>query len=431
MNKRTAILIACVAGLTGLAAGGTGMWLHGRSHGHQHATTEKPAPRSLYQCPMHPSVTSDHPGDCPICGMKLVKVEATESGPAPTLAAKEGGSVSVPGLSRVGIDPARRQFIGLRTTPVRRGPVAETWRTVGRVQIDPTRVHKTNVKVDGFIERIFVDFVGQPVRKGQPLFSLYSPDLLATQKELLLAAKTRDALASAGPLAGTGDELVAAARRKLLLADVSPDEIDRLQRTGEPRKSVVFVAPVAGTVTAKNVVQGASVRVGDAPYEITDLGQVWVMADAYESDLGRVHKGMGAALTLPALPNRIFRGRVDFVDPVFDPQSRTAKLRIQMKNPKGELRPEMYGDVVLEGTPHQGLLVPADAVLQSGTRNVVFVALGAGKLEPREVKLGQRSGAELEIASGVNEGDQVATRAAFLVDSESQLRASLNAIGGQ
>jgi Cu(I)/Ag(I) efflux system membrane fusion protein len=418
MNKRIALFIAGVAGAAGLAAGGTGMWLLGKSH--EHATTERPAAKPLYQCPMHPSVTSDHPGDCPICGMKLVKLEAKESGPAP-----------VSGLSEISIDPSRQQFIGLHTAAVRRGPVAESWRTVGRVQIDPTRVHKTNVKVDGFIERIFVDFVGQPVRKGQPLFSLYSPDLLATQKELLLAAKTRNALASGGTLGGSGDDLVAAARRKLLLDDVPPEEIERLQRTGEPQKSVVFVAPVAGTVTAKNVVQGASVRVGDAPYEITDLDQVWVMADAYESDLGRVHKGMAATLTLPALPNRIFRGHVDFVDPVLDPQSRTAKLRIQMKNPKGELRPEMYGDVVLDGKPHQGLLLPADAVLQSGTRNVVFLALGEGKLQPREVKLGQRSGDDLEITSGLNEGDRVATRAAFLLDSESQLRASLNAIGGQ
>ena len=418
MNKSTALFIACAAGTAGLAAGGTGMWFLGRAH--QHATTEKPAVKSIYQCPMHPGVTSDHPGECPICGMKLVEVGARQSAPA-----------TVSGLTEIGIDPSRQQYIGLHTATVRRASVAESWRTVGRVQIDPTRVHKTNVKVDGFIERIFVDFVGQPVRKGQPLFSLYSPDLLATQKELLLAAKTRDALASGGPLVGSGDDLVAAARRKLLLDDVPPDAVERLQRTGEPQKSLVFVAPVSGTVTAKNVVQGASVRVGDAPYEITDLGQVWIMADAYESDLGRVHKDMTATLTLPALPNRIFRGHVDFVDPVLDPQSRTAKLRIQMKNPKGELRPEMYGDVMLEGKPHQGLLVPADSVLQSGTRNVVFVALGGGKLQPREVKLGQRSGDDLEIMSGLNEGDKVATRAAFLLDSESQLRASLNTIGGQ
>jgi Cu(I)/Ag(I) efflux system membrane fusion protein len=426
MNTRTPLLIACLAGTAGLAVGGTGMWLVGRF---QLPPTEKPTAHPLYQCPMHPGVTSDHPGDCPICGMKLILVAAKKSSPGEEVAAKQAAPVE--GLSEVSIDTTRQQFIGLRTTRVRRGPVAETWRTVGRVQIDPTRVHKTNVKVDGFIERIFVDFVGQPVRKGQPLFSLYSPDLLATQKELLLAARTKDALSSGGPLAGTGDDLMAAAQRKLLLADVPQEEIERLQRTGEPQKSLVLVAPVSGTVTAKNVVQGASLRVGDAAYEITDLGQVWVMADAYESDLGRVHKGMTATLTLAALPNRIFHGKVDFVDPVLDPQSRTAKLRIQMKNPKGELRPEMYGDVVLEGKPHQGLLLPADAVLQSGTRNVVFVAQGQGKLQPREVKLGQRSGDEVEIASGLNEGDQVATRAAFLVDSESQLRASLNAIGGQ
>jgi Cu(I)/Ag(I) efflux system membrane fusion protein len=247
----------------------------------------------------------------------------------------------------------------------------------------------------------------------------------------LLALQTRDALAKAGGAADDGDAMVAAARRRLELWDVSAAELDRLERTRKPSKNLTVLSPIAGVVTAKNVVQGARVTPGEAPYEITDLGEVWVMADAYESDVGRIRPGLKASLTLPAYPNRTFAGKVSFVDPLLDPTTRTLKVHIHFMNPTRELKPAMFGQVTLEGLARAGLRIPADAVIRSGTQDVVFVALGEGRFAPRVVKLGERSGDQVEVQSGLEAGQEVVTRANFLVDSESQLRASLAALGGK
>ena len=447
----------------GLAAGGTAVWWFMRGDEEPPATAGAPDQKPLYQCPMHPSITSDHPGDCPICGMKLVEVKPDQSAPggtgkivfyrspmdpkqtSPTPRKDEMGMDYVPvyedevtaaggpqveGLATVTIDPMRQQLIGLRTAPVTRGSVAGSWRTVGRVEVDPTGVRKTNVKVEGYIERMYVDFVGRQVRKGEPLFSIYSPSLLATENEYVLALQTKDAL-DKGALADSGDSLVASARRKLELWDVPAKEIERLEQTRQPSKSLTFLSPIAGVVTAKNVVEGARVNPGDTPYEITDLGMVWVMADAYETDLARVHVGMPATLTVQAYPNQPFQGNVEFIDPLLDPKTRTAKVHVHFPNPTGVLKPEMFGNIVLEGTKREGLRIPADAVIRSGTEDVVFLALGNGKFAPRQVELGAKSGDQIEVVGGLTEGQEVVLRANFLVDSESQLRSSLSAIGGK
>ena len=458
------LVLALVLVVVGIALGVGATWLAMHKPGVGHESTSASVEKPLYQCPMHPTITSDHPGECPICGMKLVEVKgqakaAAEAGTAshkilfyrspmnpsqtsPTPRKDEmgmdyvpvyqdeaqGGGPSVDGLATVTIDPARQQLIGLQVATVARGSVSGSWRTVGRVEVDPTRVRKTNVKVEGYIERLFVDFVGRPVRRGQPLFSLYSPSLLAAENEYVLALQTRDALARAGSTDSNGTSLVDGSRRKLALWDVPVEEIRRLEQTRTPSKALTFYSPVSGVVTAKNVVQGASVNAGDTPYEITDLGEVWVMADAYEGDLASVHVGMPAILTLKAYPGRNFRGTVAFIDPLLDPATRTAKVHMHFPNPGMELKPEMYGDVVLEGRDRKGLRIPADAVIRAGTKDVVFVALGEGKFSPREVQLGARNGSEVEVRSGLEAGQQVVTRANFLVDSESQLRASLAAM---
>ena len=423
------------------------------------ASAEKP----LYQCPMHPTITADHPGDCPICGMKLVEVKGAANAPiageggrkivfyrspmnpsqtSPTPRKDEmgmdyvpvfqdevqGGAGSVDGLATVTIDPARQQLIGLQVAPVTRGLISGSWRTVGRVEVDPTRVRKTNIKVEGYIERLFVDFVGRPVRRGQPLFSLYSPSLLAAENEYVLALQTREALDKAGATDNSGETLVEGSRRKLELWDVPDEEIQRLEQTRTPSRALTFLSPISGVVTAKTVVQGSSVNVGDTPFEITDLTEVWVMADAYEGDLASVHVGMPASLTLKSYPGRTFRGNVTFIDPLLDPATRTAKVHMHFPNPGLELKPEMYGDVVLEGSDRKGLRIQADAVIRAGTKDIVFLALGDGKFAPREVQLGARNGGEVEVRSGLEAGEQVVTRANFLVDSESRLRASLAAM---
>lgn len=445
----------------GVAAGAGGFYALSRGYDHGGAAVEggEATKKPLYRCPMHPSITADHPSDCPICGMKLVEVKAGVTGeraiafyrspmdakqtsPAPRkdemgmdyLPVYEdelkGGGSAVEGLATVQIDPARQQLIGLRIAPATVGPVGGAWRTVGRVAIDETRVHHVNVKVEGFVERIFVDFVGKPVHKGEPLFAFYSPELVSLQNEYLLALKLRRDLGT-GALAASGDDLVQSARERLELWDVPDSVLEELTRTGKPKKALTLVSPISGVVTKKDVVQGHKLSAGDMPYEITDLSAVWVLADIYESDLAKTNVGMPATLSLEAFPNQVFTGRVAFIDPVLDPKTRTVKVRLAFANPGGKLRPEMFGDVTLREAAREGLRIPADAVIDSGTKKVVFVSLGDGKFQPRELKLGATDGDQVEVVSGLEPGDQVVVRANFLVDSESRLKASLATIRDQ
>ena len=350
-------------------------------------------------------------------GMDYLPVYADEAG---------GAAPSVSGLATLEIDPDRQQLIGLRTAEVTLGPVGGAWRTVGRVAVDETRVKHINLKVPGFVERIYVDFIGKKVRKGDPLFSLYSPDLLSAQEEYLLALKTKGALSKVGGAAATdGDALVSAARRKLALWDVPDSEVERVAKTGEPTKTLTFYSPVTGVVTKKDVVEGMKLDAGAMPYEIVNLASVWVLVDVYETELRFVRENMAGTLKLTAFPDREFKGRVVFIDPLLDPATRTVKARLTFPNPTGELRPEMFGEVVLHAAPHDGLRIPQDAVIDSGTEKVVFVATGKGKFEPRKVKLGAGDGAYVEVIAGLEAGARVVTRANFLIDSESRLRASL------
>lgn len=381
---------------------------------HDHGAASATAPKQqMYQCPMHPQILQDHPGTCPICGMDLVPMDGSGTAAA-----------SVEDHATVTIDPERQQLIGLRTGKVAEGTVSGALRALGRVVVDETRVRKVNVKVEGFVEKLFVDFVGKPVAKGQPLFSLYSPEFVSAQREYLLALQTQKAL-SGGSLQGSGGELLASARRRLALWDVPKETLDQLEQTGELQKALTLFSPIAGVVTVKNVMEGARVTPADILFEITDLSRVWVQVDVYEAELSRAKVGMPAELTTQASPGKTFKGRIAFVDAVMDPKTRTARARVEFQNPKGELRPEMFGDVVVQGQGRKGLLVPLDAVLDAGTTKVVFVALGHGKFEPREVSTGTTLGEQVEIRSGLQAGEAVVVRANFLVDSESRLKAAL------
>jgi Cu(I)/Ag(I) efflux system membrane fusion protein len=285
--------------------------------------------------------------------------------------------------------------------------------------------------VSGFAEQVFVEYIGKRVTRGEPLFTIYSPELLSVQQEYLLALRTRTALAPGGVAGDSGQDLVDSARERLKLWDIPDAEIARLERTGKATKTLTIYSPMSGVVTKKDLVMGHRLNEGDMPYEITDLSSVWVLADAYESDLARLRLGMTALLALPAFPSHAFKGKVIFIDPILDPKTRTAKVRIEFPNPTGELRPEMFGEVVMHAAPRQGLRIPVDAVIDSGGTKVVFVAMGEGKFQPREVKLGVVSADAAEVLSGLQAGDQVVTRANFLIDSESRLRASLSVMGGK
>jgi Cu(I)/Ag(I) efflux system membrane fusion protein len=463
-----AALAATLAAGLALGLGGGFAVLGGRvgGHGEEEATARPAAAKPRYTCPMHPTIVSDHPGDCPICGMKLVLAQAEgaptgaarpqrkiafyrsptdpgQTSPVPRKdaegyaytpvyeddAAAEGGTPE--GLAAVHIDPQRQQLIGLRTARATRGPVGGSWRTVGRVAVDQTRVHHVNVKVAGFAEQVFVDYVGKTVTAGEPLFTIYSPELLSVQEEYLLALRTRKALGDGGAVGAAGEDLVRSARERLRLWDIPDSEVERLEQTGRPQKTLTLHAPMTGVVTKKDVVMGHRLQEGDMPYEITDLRQVWVLADAYESDLARLKLGMVATLSLQAFPNRAFKGKVIFIDPLLDPKTRTAKVRLAFPNRTGELRPEMYGEVTLQAPAREGLRIPGDAVIDSGTKKVVFLALPDGKFQPRELRLGATGPDYVEVLSGLEAGDRVVTRANFLIDSESRLRASLSAMGSK
>jgi Cu(I)/Ag(I) efflux system membrane fusion protein len=412
--------------LLGIASGGGAAWFLRRPAPGADGAAAKAEAKTVYTCPMHPTIVSDHPGDCPICGMALVKVEPGAGG-----GHAHGGAAMPEGLTTVTIDPQRQQLIGLRTTEVTRGPVGASWRTVGKVAVDETNVHHVNIKVGGFVDTVYVDYVGRPVKRGERLFSIYSPDLLSVQQEYLLALRTRKALAQGGVATGAGDDLVDAARERLRLWDIPEAEVERLEKSGKPVKNLTLYSPMTGVVTKKDIVMGHRLNEGDMPYEITDLSRVWVLADAYETDLSRIRIGMPATLSLQAFPGKTFMGKVIFIDPILDAKTRTAKVRLEFANPKAELKPEMFGEVTLQTEAREGLRIPADAVIDSGAQKVVFVALGEGKLQPREVEVGPVTGDQVEVLSGLEEGDKVVTRANFLVDSESRLRASLANMGGK
>ena len=426
-----AAALAATALASAVLGGGA---VHLLAHRHEATDTHAPAAADTntsaasqqaatrYQCPMHPSIVQDHPGKCPICGMDLMPMTPVSA------AGSEPGTPAVEGLAPITIDPARQQLIGLRTAPVTEGKVGGTWRTSGRVVMDETRVRRVTVKVPAFVERVYVDFTGKAVKKGEPLFSVYSPELLAAQEEYLLALRTRQALSQTGGMASDGDALVAAARRKLQLWDVPEATLERLARTGEASRTLTLVSPISGVITKKDVVEGARLEIGATPYEVVDLSRVWLLADVYESELRHVKVGMIATLQLKAFPNRVFAGKVAFIAPVLDPATRTIKVRLEFPNPDGDLRPEMFGEVMLRGTTREGLKIPSDAVVPTGTLQVVFVALGEGRFQPREVRLGESDGTSVEVTSGLKAGDQVVTGANFLIDSESRMRASLAAL---
>jgi len=435
----------------GLIAGIGGTLLLGHRHEHPAPTA---ATKQMYQCPMHPQIIMDHEGDCPICGMKLVAMEGGapkgkgrvvfyRSPMNPSLTSQvpmkdemgmdyvpvhegelQGEGSGTESQAAVTIDPERQQLIGLRTEKVVEGSIGGEIRAAGRVAVDETRVRRVNVKVEGFVEKLFVDFTGKPVAKGAPLFTLYSPEFVSAQREYLLALKTQQALAG-GTLQNSGGDLLEAARRRLTLWDVPKEAIEQLEKTGEAQRALTLRSPISGVVTVKNVVEGARITPADTPFEITDLSRVWVLVDVYETELGRAQVGMSADLTIPTFPGKTFRGRVAFVDPLMDPKTRTAKLRLEFPNPGGDLKPEMFGEVLLKGQGHKGLVIPLDAVLDAGTSKVAFVALGNGKFEPREVTTGVTANDRVEIRSGLQAGEEVVVRANFLVDSESRLKAAL------
>ncbi len=329
----------------------------------------------------------------------------------------------------VTIDPRRQQLIGVKTVAVTHAPMSQTVRTVGVVRFDETRQADVNLRVEGWIRDLCVDYTGQQIQKGQPLFTLYSPELLNTAQEYLLALKTRDQVQTSviADARERADQLVASARQRLALWELPAEEIRALEEKRQAPELVTFRSPVAGVVVEKQALKGLHVMPGQSLYRVADLSVVWVEADLYERELSAVRVGAPATVTVDAYPGQRFTGRVIYVYPYLDEKTRTNRARFEFANHRGRLKPGMYATVELQGAGGTAFTVPTNAVLDSGQEQVVFVAQGEGMFEPRKVKVGRRAGDAIEILEGLKEGEQVATGATFFLDSESQLRASLQA----
>ena len=327
------------------------------------------------------------------------------------------------------LDLRRQQLIGVRTALVERGMATRMVRTVGAVRYDETRLTDVNLKVGGWIRELYVDYTGRAVQVGDPLFTLYSPELLTTMQEYLLAMRTREQVdQSQIPDAREyADRLVAAARQRIELWDLPADQLEALDASGEAQTAVTFRSPAGGYVIEKHAVEGMYVEPGETLYQIADLSSVWVEADVYEQEMAVVREGLAATVTLDAYPGEQVTGRIVYLYPFVEPNTRTVRVRFEVPNPAGRLRPGMYANVVLEAPVGLSTTIPTNALLDSGSRQLVFVAEGSGYFQPRDVRAGQRLGEQVQILAGLDEGERVATNAAFFLDSESQLRASVQA----
>jgi RND family efflux transporter MFP subunit len=462
--KPRAWIVVIVAGFALAVAAGAGCG----GKGEKSATATKAA---KYYCPMHPTYVSDRHGDCPICNMKLVPVGDEKAAAEHVEAAEPSGSAGerkilfyrnpmnpdvtspVPMKDEMGMDyvpvysdevssapgdiegyatltltPEKIRLAGVQTASAERGGASRIVRTVGTVTADETRVRRVTTKISGYVEKLYVNFTGQEVRRGQPVLSIYSPELLASQEELLRAkeAAARAAVSSDPEARRRGEDLLDAARRRLALFDVPESFVSEVEAGGVPRREVTLLAPVSGYITAKETYEGAQVEPGMPLYTVTDLSRVWIEAQVYEYEAPSVRVGQQAALTLPYDPSARFEGQVSYINPYLEPESRTLTVRFEFANPGIALKPGMFVNVDLEVPGGEGVTVPSDAVLDTGIRQIVFVEQGGGVFQPRQVSVGSRSAGRAQILSGVAEGERVVVRANFLLDSESRMRAGIS-----
>jgi membrane fusion protein, copper/silver efflux system len=368
-----------------------------------------------YQDPMHPWYHSDKPGIAPDCGMKLVPVYASDL-PGTSLA--PGG---------VEISPARQQLMGVTTVPAEYLTLDQTIRTPGQVAIDETRLVSVHIRTTGWIQKVFVDYTFQHVSKGDPLFTIYCPDVFAAEQEYLLALKAQGelSLSSIPAVASAGTSLLQAARRRLELLDLTDAQIRELEQTGKPTREITVYSPATGHVVERKAFPNQYVTPDTELYKLEDHHEVWVIADVYEPQVPFVELGQEAVLTADSLPGKMLIGHVNFIPPHIMEDTRTLPVRLEVPNPNLELKPGMFVTVELHRGLGRRLTVPVDAVLDSGTHQRVFVARGKGVFEPRAVTVGARSGDYAVILGGLRAGEQVVTRANFLIDSESNLRESV------
>jgi len=429
---KTSNIILALALLTGVGAGG--YFLGVRSHtvssdtavagaasqaGAVAGTVKKPK-LLYYRNPMGLADTSPTPKKDPM-GMDYIPVYEGED---------EGGA-DKGSPNQIRISTEKIQKLGVRTEAAAMRALGKTVRAAGRVEPDERRIHAVSPKFEGYVERLHVNVTGQPVAKGQPLFEVYSPELVSAQREYAIAAQGVQAMNAAGAEAQGGmKQLAESSLARLRNWDLSPEQIAALVKTGEARRTVTFRSPASGVVTEKKALQGMRFMPGEMLYQVTDLSSVWVLADVFEQDIGLVKTGAKATVKINAYPDKTFEGRITYVYPTLKAETRTVPVRVELANPGQLLKPAMFAQVELPvGAKAPVLAVPDSAVIDSGTRRIVLVQLKEGRFEPREVKLGAHSENYVEVREGVKEGEQVVVSANFLIDAESNLKAAIGGLG--
>jgi RND family efflux transporter MFP subunit len=368
-----------------------------------------------WAAPMDPTYIRNQPGKSPM-GMDLVPVY------------EEEGEDKEP-ASTIRIDPVTIQNMGVRLARVKRKQLVKYIRTFGNITYDERRIYTVNTKFNGWIEKLYVNFVGETVKKGQPLFDIYSPELVTAQEEYLLALQhNKNLKESSYPGIREGAQrLLDASYTRLKYWDLSDKQIKKIENTGNVQKTLTIYSPARGVVINKNAFQGHYVKAGEHQYEIADLSKVWVDVDIYEYELPWIRNGMPAKMELSYIPGKIFAGKVLYVYPFLTAKTRTARLRLEFPNPDFQLKPNMYANVELASAiAKDSLVIPQEAVIDSGIRKIVFVVLGKGKFQPREVKLGiEGNDNEFQVLEGLKENEQIVISAQFMLDSESRLREAI------
>ena len=405
-----------------------GGYLAGLSHiGHDHGPGGEPAAgqevKQQWTCGMHPFIIRDEPGLCPICQMELTPVKAGTAGNSGVLPAAGGAAAD-----EIAVDPVTVQNMGVRTEVAALHSLSGNLRTVGLLTYEEGRTFSLNSKIDGWVEKLHINREGQKVVKGQPLLDLYSPDLVAAQEEFLLALRNARRLA-ASPVAEVSEgaaRLLAAARTRLDYWDIGAAQIASLEGSGKPSKTLTLYSRHDGVVTSRKVLEGMRVSAGEELMQVADISRLWVNARIYEYQLPWVSLGQEAEVELPFAVGAVYRGTVAHIYPYLDERTRTATARIELDNPGLTLKPQMYATVTIRSAAVQRLAVPADAVLQSGSGQTVFVAQGEGRFAARAVTTGLRGeDGYVEIVSGLQGGEQVVVSAQFMLDAESSLREAL------